>query len=90
LWIPDADDIDYYVTNLERTQVTDTLRPIWTPQDHVDNIDTVNELSRILSQQIAQEIDNEIIDTLTRRINGGNNDNWGYIRRWMEIGNNRA
>jgi hypothetical protein len=70
------------------------LTAVWSPQLQEDlqeghGLDIESELTRLMSEQIAEEIDNEIIDTLTRRINGGNTD-WGYIRRWMEIGDQRA
>ena len=45
-------------------------------------------LTRLLSQRISDEIDNEIVSQLTRRINGG--DNLDYFNRWMNIGGNRA
>lgn len=60
-----------------------------------------NELTRLLSQQIAEEIDNEIINELSRRINGGGpsvfegpierlNNNFDYLNHWLSIGNQRA
>lgn len=47
---------------------------LWTPEHNAEDIFGFNaegELTRLLSEQIAEEIDNEIIDELTRRINGG-------------------
>lgn len=41
--------------------------------DIVRNLDAENELVRLMSQEIANEIDNDIIRRLTRRINGGEN-----------------
>ena len=35
-------------------------------------IDAEAELTRLMSEHISREIDEEIITTLTRRINGGN------------------
>jgi len=44
-----------------------TLRAQWRPEP----IDAEVELTRLMSAQIAEEIDNEIINILTERINGG-------------------
>lgn len=41
--------------------------------DIVRNLDVEDELVRLMSQEIANEIDNDIIRRLTRRINGGEN-----------------
>lgn len=53
-----------------------TLRAQWVPEliDDLNTIHTIDaeaELTRLLSEQIAEEIDNEIINELTIRINGG-------------------
>ena len=48
------------------------MQLVW-PEDLVPSVDVGDELTRILSQRIADEIDNEIIQTLTRRLNGGYN-----------------
>ena len=53
-----------------------TLRAQWRPEliddlNEVYAIDAEAELNRLMSGQIAQEIDNEIINILTGRINGG-------------------
>jgi len=64
-------------------------------------VDIETELTNMLSEQIAQEIDNNIIDELTRRINGDEpsifegriqrlNTNLEYFNRWMDIGGQRA
>ena len=68
-----------------------TLRAQWRPElvddlNTVYSIDAEAELTRIMSEQISEEIDNEIINILTRRINGGN-DNIDYFDRWLNIGN---
>jgi hypothetical protein len=52
------------------------LRAVWTPEIAEDmisqhNINAADELTTLLSEQISREIDNEIINTITRRINGG-------------------
>jgi hypothetical protein len=68
-----------------------TLRAQWRPE-LVDDLNTVHtidaeaELTRLMSEQISEEIDNEMINILTRRINGGN-DNINYFDRWLNIGN---
>jgi hypothetical protein len=68
-----------------------TLRAQWRPE-LVDDLNTVHtidaevELRRIMSEQIMEELDNEVINELTRRINGGN-DNIDYFDRWLNIGN---
>jgi hypothetical protein len=54
-----------------------TLRAQWRPEliddlNAVHVIDAEAELTRLMSERIAREIDEEIITTLTRRINGGN------------------
>jgi hypothetical protein len=54
-----------------------TLRAQWTPDliedlNAVHMIDAEAELTRLMSEHISREIDEEIITTLTRRINGGN------------------
>lgn len=89
LWIPDTDDIEYYVRNdLEEGP---PLRAIWTPQNHIDEINDIeSRLTALLSENIAREVDNEIIRTLTRRINGGDNHGMDYFNHWLRIGNNRA
>ena len=66
-----------------------TLRAQWGPEliddlNTVHTIDAEAELTRLMSQQIAEEIDNEMINELTRRINGGN-DNIDYFDRWLNM-----
>jgi hypothetical protein len=53
-----------------------TLRAQWSPElvDDLINVHTIDaeaELTRLMSEQIAQEIDDEIINIITGRINGG-------------------
>jgi len=53
-----------------------TLRAQWRPElvddlNYYHNIDAEAELTRLMSEQISEEIDNEIINILTGRINGG-------------------
>ncbi len=52
-------------------------------------IDAEDDVVDTLSQRINQEIDNEIIRTLTREVNG-DEDNLRYFNRWLSVGNNRA
>jgi len=54
-----------------------TLRAQWRPElvddlNYYHGIDAEAELTRLMSEQIAQEMDNEIINELRIRINGGN------------------
>lgn len=87
--------------------IEDKLFVSWRPEHNVEDlfgIDAEAEITRLLSQQIAEEIDNEIINELSRRINGGQtnrdggfegdiqrfSDNVDYFNRWMDIGGNRA
>ena len=68
-----------------------TLRAQWGPEliddlNTVHTIDAEAELTRLMSQQIAEEIDSEMINELTRRINGGN-DNIDYFNRWLNMEN---
>jgi hypothetical protein len=53
-----------------------TLRAQWRHEPIEDlhaneGLDITNELTRLMSEQIAEEIDNEIIRTITRDWNGG-------------------
>jgi len=71
---------------------------------HMDHVETqfplaepADELIDMLSQEISNSIDEEIISELTRRINGGenirymtNNVNVEYLERYINMGGNRA
>jgi hypothetical protein len=53
-----------------------TLRAQWRPElidylNTVYSIDAEAELTRLMSEQIVEEIDNEVVNILTGRINGG-------------------
>ena len=53
-----------------------TLRAQWSPDladdlNYYHGIDAEAELTRLMSEQIVEEIDNEVINILTGRINGG-------------------
>ena len=55
-----------------------TLTTVWMPEtDGRDyyNVNIEQELTRFMSNQIAEEIDNQIIRELTRTINNGGNSN---------------
>jgi hypothetical protein len=71
------------------------LTAVWTPQiaedlNDVYAIDAEAELTRVMSEEIARGIDEEIINTITRRINGGYNHGIDYLNHWIRIGDNRA
>lgn len=66
------------------------LRAHWRPEPIEDIIDAEEELSRIMSEEIARGIDEDILRTITRRINGGDNHGIDYLNHWMRIGENRA
>ena len=57
-------------------RIVRTLRAQWRPEliddlNAVHTIDAEAELTRLMSEQIVEEIDNEVINILTGRINGG-------------------
>lgn len=71
------------------------LRAFWTRETEEElnynhSINAEAELTRILTEEIVREMDENITRELTRRINGG--DNLDYLNRWLDIGenNNRA
>ena len=73
-----------------------TLQAQWRPElvqdlNAVYAIDAEAELTRLMSERISEEIDNEIIRELTRTINGGNqirtsNVNADYLQRYLNMG----
>ena len=69
------------------------IRAIWTPEMEQDiqayhGIDVESELTSLLSEEIAREIDNEILRAL--RIHRGGVDT-NYLSRWINMGGgNRA
>ena len=74
-----------------------TLTAVWMPEsDGRDyyGMDAEQDLTRLLSNEIAREIDNNIIEELTRRINGGQNNemqrNINYLNHWIDMGGRRA
>jgi hypothetical protein len=71
------------------------LRAMWTREanedlNHHHGIDAEAELTRIMSEEIARGIDEDVIRTITRRINGGDNHGVDYLNHWLRIGDNRA
>jgi hypothetical protein len=64
------------------------LRAHWRPEPMEEVIDAEQELTRIMSEEIARGIDEDILRTITRRVNGDDNSN--YLNRWLSIGNNIA
>ena len=57
-------------------RIVRTLRAQWRPEliddlNTIYTIDAVDELTRLMSEQITEEMDGEIINILTGRINGG-------------------
>jgi hypothetical protein len=78
---------------IESEGIQDIVRRLqarWTPDLNQETIDAEEELTRVMSEEIARGIDQDIIRTITRRINGGGDDNIRYLNHWMDIGNNRA
>lgn len=74
--------------------VNSHLTAHWNPElvddlNMVHAIDAEEELTRMLSEEIAREVDNNVVRELTRRINGGGSD-ISYLSYWMGIGGNRA
>lgn len=69
---------------------------VWSPQIAQDSnltetIDAESELTRIMSEEIARTIDNDILNRITIRINSGAQLNdlqerADYLGRWMDIG----
>ncbi len=43
-----------------------------------------------MSEEIARGIDEDVIRTITRRINGGDNHGIDYLNHWLRIGDNIA
>jgi len=57
-------------------RIVRTLRAQWRPElvndlNYYHGIDAEAELTRLMSEQIVEEIDNEVVNILTGRINGG-------------------
>jgi predicted chitinase len=70
------------------------LTAVWSPQLQEDlqaghGLDIESELTRLMSEEIAREVDNNIISELTRRINGGDlnlQERVDYFERWLDVG----
>jgi hypothetical protein len=73
------------------------LTAVWMPEtDGRDYYDITEQLTRHLSNNIAEEIDNNIIDTLTRMVNERDsqsierNINFNYLEYYLDMGGQRA
>lgn len=64
------------------------IRAVWSPDLVEDRGSFEGELIRLMTEEITRGIDEEIINRLTRRINGGHSSN--YFDGWMNIGDNVA
>ena len=88
----------YMFNNIDTVNVAGgvrRLRAMWTREANEDlnqhhGIDAEAELTRIMSEEIARGIDEDVIRTITRRINGGDNHGIDYLNHWLRIGDNRA
>lgn len=65
------------------------LSVTWSPEMNQDvqahhGIDVESELASLLSEEIAREIDNDILRALTIRTNG---DDVNYLNHWINMGN---
>jgi hypothetical protein len=71
--------------------IRSTLTATWSAQEHEHyGIDAEAELTRTMSEEIARGIDEEIINVITRSINGGGNHGFDYLNHWLRMGENRA
>jgi hypothetical protein len=75
--------------------ISGKLTVVWSPQMDEDlnfhhGIDAEAELTRMMSEEIARGIDENILRTITRRINGGSNHGIDYLNHWLRMGDNRA
>ena len=78
---------------IESEGIQDIVRRLqarWTPDLNQETIDAEEELTRVMSEEIARGIDEDIVRTITRRINGGDNHGIDYLNHWIRIGDNRA
>lgn len=64
------------------------LTAIWEPElDY--NLNLYDDITHMLSEEIAREVDMEVMREVTRRINGGNN--MDYLNHYINMGGgNRA
>jgi hypothetical protein len=72
---------------------TGRMRVVWGPDLIERRVDVEEDLTRVMSEEIARSIDEEIISTITRRINGGYSnlqERVEYFERWLDMGGNRA
>ena len=80
---PNIPEIDIKVDSVSVTAVTKKLKAKWTPELGQDlnayhNLDAEVELTQILSEQVALEIDREIVEDLVRGSTAG-------IRYWSRL-----
>jgi len=88
----------YMFNNIDTVNVAGgvrRLRAMWRREDGEDlnqhhRIDAEAELTRIMSEEIARGIDEDVIRTITRRINGGDNHGIDYLNHWINMGGQRA
>lgn len=67
------------------------LTAVWTPQIHEDyGLDAASELTSLLSEQITEEIDREILERLINETNADLERTSSYLNYWLGIGSNRA
>ncbi len=64
------------------------LRAHWQPEP-IEQLNSYHSID-MMSEEISREIDNNIIQELTRRINGGSNHGIDYLNHWLRIGDNVA
>ena len=65
------------------------LTAVWT-EDLPSAVDAVEELTRLMSDQIAEEIDREILERLINETNEDLERTSSYLNYWLGIGGNRA
>jgi hypothetical protein len=80
---PNIPEIDIKVDSVSVTAVTKKLKAKWTPELGQDlnayhNLDAEVELTQILSEQVALEIDREIVEDLVRGATAG-------VRYWSRL-----
>ena len=66
------------------------LTAIWEPElNH--NLNLYDDITHMLSEEIAREVDLEVLRQVARRVNGGGNDNLQYLNHYINMeGGNRA
>jgi hypothetical protein len=55
------------------------------------NLNLYDDITHMLSEEIAREVDLEVLRQVARRVNGGGNDNLQYLNHYINMeGGNRA